>query len=66
MLTASTNTVAEGVKSTRAVLDLAARHGVELPIAAQVGAVLYDGRRPEAIVPELMLRGATSELRGLR
>ena len=58
--------VAEGVKSTRAVLDLAARHGVELPIAAQVGAVLYDGRRPEAIVPELMLRGATSELRGLR
>ena len=58
--------VAEGVKSTRAVLDLAARHRVELPIAAQVGAVLYEGRRPEAIVPELMLRGATSELRGLR
>ena len=51
---------------SRAVLDLAARHGVELPIAAQVGAVLYDGRRPEEIVPELMLRGATSELRGLR
>lgn len=57
--------VAEGVKSTRAVLDLAQAHGVEMPIAEQVGAVLYDGRRPAEIVPALMLREATSELRGL-
>ncbi len=58
--------VAEGVKSTAAVLELAARHDVELPIAEQVGAVLYEGRKPEEIVPALMLRQAKSELGGIR
>jgi len=57
--------VAEGVKTTRAVLDLAALHALEMPIAEQVGAVLYDGRRPDEIVPTLMMRGATSEMHGL-
>ncbi|MEI8337010.1 MAG: NAD(P)H-dependent glycerol-3-phosphate dehydrogenase [Actinomycetes bacterium] len=57
--------VAEGVKTTRAVLDLAALHSLEMPIAEQVGAVLYDGRRPDEIVPALMMRGATSEMHGL-
>jgi glycerol-3-phosphate dehydrogenase (NAD(P)+) len=58
--------VAEGVKSTAAVLALAARHDVELPIAEQVGAVLYEGRKPEEIVPALMLRQAKPELGGTR
>ena len=58
--------VAEGVKSTQAVLELAARHGVEMPIAEQVGAVLYDGQTPAEIVPTLMLRQAKPELRGMR
>jgi glycerol-3-phosphate dehydrogenase (NAD(P)+) len=58
--------VAEGVKSTAAVLELAARHDVELPIAEQVGAVLYEGRKPEEIVPALMLRQAKPELGGMR
>jgi len=53
------------VKTTRAVLDLAALHSLEMPIAEQVGAVLYDGRRPDEIVPTLMMRGATSEMHGL-
>jgi glycerol-3-phosphate dehydrogenase (NAD(P)+) len=53
--------VAEGVKSTAAVLELAAGVGVEMPIAEQVGAVLYEGRRPADIVPELMLRQARPE-----
>ena len=35
--------VAEGVRTTSAALALGARHGVELPIAAQMAAVL-DGR----------------------
>ncbi len=56
--------VAEGVKSTPAVLDLAARHGIEMPIAEQVGAVLYKGRTPAEIVPALMLRQARAELGG--
>ena len=58
--------VAEGVKSTQAVLELAARHGIEMPIAEQVGAVLYDGRTPGEIVPALMLREAKPELGGAR
>ena len=60
------NMVAEGVRSTAAVLELAARAGVEMPIAAIVGAVLYDGRRPADLVLELMLREAKPELHGLR
>jgi glycerol-3-phosphate dehydrogenase (NAD(P)+) len=53
--------VAEGVKSTAAVLAIAQRAGVEMPIADQVGAVLYEGRRPADIVPALMLRQARPE-----
>jgi glycerol-3-phosphate dehydrogenase (NAD(P)+) len=58
--------VAEGVKSTEAVLELGRREGLELPIAEQVGAVLYEGRTPADIVPALMLREAKPELRGMR
>jgi len=58
--------VAEGVKSTAAVLELAASVGVEMPIAEQVGAVLYAGRTPADIVPALMLRQAKSELHGIQ
>jgi glycerol-3-phosphate dehydrogenase (NAD(P)+) len=57
--------VAEGVRSTAALLELAARAGIEMPIASMVGAVLYDGRRPAELVPELMLREAKAELHGL-
>jgi glycerol-3-phosphate dehydrogenase (NAD(P)+) len=64
-IVAETNMVAEGVKSTPAVLELARRAGIEMPIAAMVGAVLYEGRRPADLVPELMLREAKSELHGL-
>ena len=59
------NMVAEGVRSTAALLELATRVGVEMPIASMVGAVLYDGRRPAELVPELMLREAKAELHGL-
>jgi glycerol-3-phosphate dehydrogenase (NAD(P)+) len=58
------NMVAEGVRSTAALLELAARAGVEMPIASMVGAVLYDGRRPAELVPELMVREAKAELHG--
>ena len=59
------NMVAEGVRSTAALLELATRAGIEMPIASMVGAVLYDGRRPAELVPELMLREAKAELHGL-
>ena len=40
--------VAEGVRTTGAALALGARHGIELPIAAQMAAVLAAGRSPRA------------------
>jgi glycerol-3-phosphate dehydrogenase (NAD(P)+) len=53
--------VAEGVKTTRAVLELATRHEVEMPIATQVGRVLYEGASPREAVLALMTREAKSE-----
>jgi glycerol-3-phosphate dehydrogenase (NAD(P)+) len=63
-IVARTTTVAEGVRSTAALLELAARAGIEMPIASMVGAVLYEGRRPADLVPQLMLREAKAELHG--
>ena len=59
------NMVAEGVKTTAAVLELAERHDVEMPLASFVGRVLYEGARPADLVPELMLRKAKPELQGM-
>jgi glycerol-3-phosphate dehydrogenase (NAD(P)+) len=53
--------VAEGVKTTRAVLDLAAANQVEMPIATHVGFVLHDGMHPREAVMSLMTRDAKSE-----
>ena len=58
--------VAEGIKSSRPVVDLAQRHGLEMPIAEQVVAVLYDGKPPAATIPSLMRRSAKPELQGMR
>jgi glycerol-3-phosphate dehydrogenase (NAD(P)+) len=60
------NMVAEGVKTTTAVLELAARLGIEMPLASFVGRVMYEGARPADLVPELMLRKAKPELHGMR
>ncbi len=57
---------AEGVKTTAAVIELAKRTGVEMPIAALVGAVLYEGRQAADLVPALMLREAKAELHGIK
>lgn len=59
------NMVAEGVKSTSGVLELARQHDVEMPIATAIGAVLYDGARAAEVVPALMLREAKPELHGI-
>ena len=53
--------VAEGVKTTRAVLDLAAKFDVEMPIATHVGRVLYDGLGPREAMLSLMTREAKPE-----
>jgi glycerol-3-phosphate dehydrogenase (NAD(P)+) len=65
-IVAEMNMVAEGVKTTAAVLHLAAREKVEMPLAEFVGRVLYEGARPADLVPELMGRRAKPELHGIR
>ncbi len=57
--------VAEGVSTVRGALALASAHGVELPIAEQVAAVIHDGHEPMVAVAELMGREPKGELSGL-
>ena len=58
---ASMVTVAEGVRTTRAAVRLARAWEVELPIADQVFAVLFEGRTPRDAVASLMLRDPKPE-----
>ncbi|MHB8621130.1 MAG: NAD(P)H-dependent glycerol-3-phosphate dehydrogenase, partial [Chloroflexota bacterium] len=48
--------VAEGVPTTRAAVALARQSGVELPIAEQVHAFLFEGKDPRDAVMDLMQR----------
>ena len=59
---ASMNMVAEGVKSSPSVLDLARRYGVEMPITEQVVAVCHENRPASDALAELMQRRRKSEL----
>lgn len=53
--------VAEGVKTAEAVVALAERHGVEMPIAAEVHAMLTLGRSPREALDNLMSRDPKPE-----
>ena len=61
----STHTVAEGVTTTRAALQLAAHYHVEMPITRQLSLVLFEGLDPHQAVLELMLRDPKGELEGI-
>src|SRR5205807_7118501 len=65
-VTAEMHMVAEGVKTSSAVVELAARHGVETPIAQQVVEVLYRAKPAADVIPALMQREAKPELHGIR
>ncbi|MDQ3419851.1 MAG: NAD(P)-dependent glycerol-3-phosphate dehydrogenase [Acidobacteriota bacterium] len=60
----STRMVAEGVRTTRAALALGARHGIELPIAAQMQAVIDGQCSPLDAVEALMGRRQRAEVDG--
>lgn len=53
--------VAEGVRTAPAMATLANRLGVEMPITAQVRAVLFDGKDPRRAVTDLMTRPPKAE-----
>ena len=53
--------VAEGVQTAAAVHELAARHGVEMPIVDQVYQIVSGDKRPADALRELMLRDPKPE-----
>lgn len=53
--------VAEGVKTSRVVVELADRHGIEMPIAREVHDVIYRNRTPRQAYRGLIRRIAGSE-----
>jgi len=55
--------IAEGVQSCRAVLELAAHHGVDVPITQAVEAVCFGGMTPPVMLGKLMSRSTKSEAR---
>ena len=63
---ASFGGVAEGAHTVIAALGLADRLGVELPIAREVHAVLFEGRLVADSIRELLARERKDELAGLR
>ncbi|PTX59891.1 glycerol-3-phosphate dehydrogenase (NAD(P)+) [Melghirimyces profundicolus] len=54
--------VVEGVKTTQAAIGLAEKNRVEMPIARELYAVLFDGKHPRQAVEDLMARGKTDEM----
>ena len=53
--------VAEGVKTTDVAVELAARHGVEMPIASQMYQMLHHGISPRDAIRNLMVRSLKDE-----
>ena len=61
---ADMRTVAEGVTTTDSALELGCRHGVDMPIATQMAAVLAGRTGARTAVEELMLRRQRPEADG--
>ncbi len=58
---ASRRTVAEGVRTARVAVELSSTTGVELPIAHEVANILFEGKRPDQAVSDLMERELKAE-----
>jgi glycerol-3-phosphate dehydrogenase (NAD(P)+) len=53
--------VAEGVRTTESAYALSKRYDVEMPITEGVYQCLFEGRRPDLVIHELMSRSAKRE-----
>ena len=53
--------VAEGVRTSRAALGLARKHGIEMPITEQMELILEAGKDPREAIKDLMLRPGKGE-----
>jgi glycerol-3-phosphate dehydrogenase (NAD(P)+) len=56
--------VAEGIKTTRSAYQLSTKYEVEMPITQQVYQVLFEDRKPQQAIAELMTRDPKSEIWG--
>jgi len=54
-------TVAEGVRTSKAAKELAERHGIEMPITAEMYRVLHQGESPRGALQRLMTRSLKAE-----
>ncbi|MEV0035982.1 NAD(P)H-dependent glycerol-3-phosphate dehydrogenase [Streptomyces sp. NPDC050804] len=61
--TGVTKQTAEGVTSCQAVLDLARRHGVDMPLTETVVGIVHGGMSPREAIRELMSRSPQPERR---
>jgi glycerol-3-phosphate dehydrogenase (NAD(P)+) len=59
--TALTRQTCEGVKSCQSILDLAHKHGVDMPLTEQVVEVVHHGVSPREMLGRLMSREAKAE-----
>ncbi len=64
-ITSGMKTIAEAVRTTEAVLQLASRHGVEMPIAEAVGRILYQGETVQEAMKRLLDREPRQEGDGI-
>jgi glycerol-3-phosphate dehydrogenase (NAD(P)+) len=53
--------VAEGVRTTRSAVDLAAKYKVDMPITYEVFEILFNGKNPKKAVADLMNRDPKAE-----
>ena len=61
LLAAMNGKVAEGIRSTAGALGLAARYGVEMPIAEQMNLILHHNKSPREAIRDLMARPGRDE-----
>ena len=54
--------VAEGVKTAKAVYEVAQKHDIDMPISNQVYNILFNDKPPRESVNELMMRGKKHEI----
>lgn len=62
---AAMNMVAEGVKTSKVVMELADEYGIDMPIASEVYGVCHEGRTAQDAYAGLLNRGAAREMDGI-
>jgi glycerol-3-phosphate dehydrogenase (NAD(P)+) len=58
--------VAEGVKTSKVVVEVAEKYGVEMPIASEIYRVIHEGRPATEAYRGLLRRDVGSEMHGMR